>query len=98
VVAGLEKVNAFFRNAVNEPVLLRDTSRPASGKRVSEGFGLTRSFKGVAQHRFNQVQHSDCDVAVALDPIPKIFSELGLEDSEPLNFLCHRGVRAAAQL
>jgi hypothetical protein len=98
VVPGLEKVNTLFSDPVNEPVLLRDTSRPASGKRVSERLGFTQPLEGVAQHRFNQVQHPDCYIAVGLDPIAKILPELGLEDSEPFKFLCHREFRVAIQL
>lgn len=48
VVASLEKVNTLLRNAVNETVFLRDTSRPASGKCVSERLGFTESLEGVA--------------------------------------------------
>jgi len=97
VVASVEKVNALFRSAVNETVLLRDTPPLASGKCVSERFGFTESLEGVAQHRFNQVQHSDCYIAVGLEPIAKILPELELEDSEPSN-LCHQEFRAAIQL
>jgi hypothetical protein len=95
VISGLEKVDAFRSDAVNESMLLGDASRPALGKRVSERFGFTESLEGVAQNGFNQVQHSDSGIAVGPDPIPKILSELGLENSEPFNFLWHRGFRAA---
>ena len=98
MVVSLEKVDALFGNPVNEPVLLRDMSRPASGKCVSERSGLTGYPEGVAQYRFNQVQHSDCCISVGLDPIAKILPELRLENSEPFTFLCHRGFRGAIQL
>ena len=98
MIAGLEKVNAFRRDAVNESMLLRDASRPAPGKRVSERFRFAQSVKRVAQNGFNQVQDSDCGIAVGPNPILKILSELGLENSEPFNFLWHRGFRAAILL
>jgi len=89
VVSSLEKVQAFVDNAVNEPVFLCDPSGPASGKRVSEGFGLSESCEGIAHHRLDQIQQPDGNIAVGLHPIAKILMELRLKDCEPLNFLCH---------
>ena len=68
-------------------MFLRDAPRPASGERISERFGFADAFEELAQHRFDEIQNSDRNTAVGLDPIPKIFSEFRLENSEPLNFL-----------
>jgi hypothetical protein len=95
MVAGLKKIDPFVAHPKHQTMLLRNTSRPAAGEQVAERFRLARAVERVAQHRFDQIEYSDCGIPIGFDPITKIVPELGVENRSSLNFPRHRGCLAA---
>ncbi len=89
--ASLQKINPFFRHAINQPVLLCDASAPASRQTVAERFWFSDSLEWVTQDCVNQVQHSEGDISLCLNPISQVFHEFGLDDCDSLSFFFRQG-------
>jgi len=75
VVAGLEEVNPFVSDEVNEPVLLRDTARPGARRQVLEGLGLSNSRGGISQNIIDEAHHTESRLSVGSNPNLQILEE-----------------------
>ena len=98
MITSLKKINRFVADPVYQPMFLRDAPRPTTCEQISERFGFARALERIPHHRFDQIQHSDCDAPVGFDPISQVSSELGLEDCGSLTFPRHRLSLAVIQL
>lgn len=80
VVAGLQEVDAILTDQVHDAVLLRQTPRPGPRREILEGLRLPDSLKRIAQDRLDQIERSQRDTPVGLDPVPQVFAKLPLKD------------------
>jgi len=99
VMARLQQIDPFANHAVNQAVFPRDTPGPASGERRIRILELVEAimrdpFEGAAKPE--PLRYAG--IAIRFDPIPKIFFELRLKNSDAFTVPCHRGSRAASLL
>ena len=97
VVTSLKEIDDLVTGAVNQPVFLRNASRPTAREQVFEWLRLACALEWIAHYSFDEIQHPErCD-PVGLDPIAQILSKLGMEDGEPVTLAPHRASLAATR-
>ena len=95
MVSSLKEINGLVCNPVHQAVFLSDAARPTPRQYISQRFGLSWPFKGVAHDRLYEIQHPDCSAPFGFDPKTQILPELGLKDRNPLTLSLHRGSLAS---
>ena len=90
VVSSLEEIDGHVRDAIHQTVFLRDTPRPAPGKHIFQGFGLSGTFEWVSHDCIDQVEHSNGNVTLALHPEAEVLQELRLKYGDPFRLSLHR--------
>ena len=96
MIAGLQKINTLVSHPVHQSVLLRDTPGPTAREHVAERLGSTDTLKRVAQDSFDEIEDSNRNISVALDPVPEILKKFCVEYRETLGFNGHSGRLASA--
>ena len=66
--ACLREFNTFHGDSVDQPMLLRDSPRPATGELVTERFWFTRPAEWVPQHGLDEVQYFDGGIPIRFHP------------------------------
>jgi hypothetical protein len=89
MVPGLEEVNGFIRDKVHQPVLLANTTRPATCQHISQRLRLSQPLKWIPHDCLDEIQQSDCGAAFGFDPRTEVLPELRLEDRDPLRISLH---------
>ena len=89
MVAGLEEVNGLIRGTIYQPVLLANTTRPATCQHISQRLRLSQALEWISHYRLDEIQHSDCGAAFGFDPKTEVLPELSLKDREPLRISLH---------
>ncbi len=84
VVSGLEKIDSVIGHEVHDSVFLREPPRPHAGCEMPERLRLADPGERISEDCLDEIQCPECDLAVSLHPVPKIFQELLLK---------HRGSR-----
>jgi hypothetical protein len=82
VIAAHEEVDPVITHQVEESMLLRDSTGPDVRTQVPERFWLSDSAEGVTYHRFDEIQHTEGNAPVDIDPVPEIFPKLVLKDTD----------------
>lgn len=95
VVSGLKEIDRFIGNAVDQPVFLGDTTRPAAGEHMSQRFGLSRAFERITHDCLYKIEDSYGDAALVFDPKPQVLKKLGLEYGDPLRLSLHQASLSA---
>ncbi len=80
MVPGLEEVDAFVSDQIDDAVLLRQAPRPHVGAEIFDGFGLADSLKGISAHRLDEIEAAQRGLPVGRDPVSQVFEELLLEN------------------
>ena len=84
MIPRLQEVDSPVADQVDDSVLFGKPSRPCAAWKVFERFGLSDPGKRVAQNRLYEVKCSERHLSVRLNPVLKVFDELGLEHGHPL--------------
>ena len=98
MISGLEEIDCLISDAIDQPVFLRDTPRPAAGEHVFQWFGFPRAFERISHHWLNEMEDSDGYAAVVLDPKPEILKKFGLKNGDPLRLSRHQATLCAKRL
>lgn len=83
VVARLQEVDSCVRDKVDDAMLLGQSTRPRSCGEVLERFRFSDAVKWIAHDRFNEIECSEGDLSVGIDPVAEVFSKFRLEDGVP---------------
>ncbi len=80
MVPGLEKVDAFVGHQINDPMFLRQAPRPGSRREILQRFRFRNSREWIAENSFDDLQRTQCNAPIDINPVPKIIPEFGMED------------------
>lgn len=83
MVARLKEVDSCVRDKVHDAMLLGQSTRPRSRGEVPERFRFSDAGEWVAHDRFDEIECSQRDLPVGIDPVAKVFSKFWLEDGVP---------------
>jgi hypothetical protein len=79
-------MKGIFVNFIDDPVLIGDATRPVSGQAMSQGLGLTSSFKGCTLYFLNEFVDAFKDLSISPLPIEVIIpGMLGEDDLHSIN-------------
>jgi len=84
VITRLKKVDAVRGDPIDEPVLLRQATRPATRAEILERLGLADAPKRIAQGGIHKIKHPQRGLAVRFHPETQILDEFPLEDRRAL--------------
>ena len=79
MISGLEKIDPFIPDQINEAVFLGDASGPNAGGEVFEGFGFSDALERIAEDRFHEIQDAKGGLALRFDPVAQVFPKFRLE-------------------
>ena len=68
VIATHQEVDTIVTHEVDEAVLLGNATGPDVGPEMLDGFGLSDALKGVAHHRFDELEDPEGNAAIGLNP------------------------------
>jgi hypothetical protein len=80
MIPGLEEIDAVVADKINDAVFLGQSSGPDSWGKIFESFGFGDSSKRIPYYGFDQGENTEGNLAIGLDPIPKVLDEFRLED------------------
>ena len=80
VIPRLQKVHEAAVDAVYQPILLCNSTRPDVCAYMSQGLRFSDTSKRIAQCGVHQVQSFECDPAVGIHPVPQVLEALWLHD------------------
>ena len=63
-------------------MLLGDAARPCAGCQIFERLGLADSYERIAHDGLDEIENTKSHLSVRLHPMPKIFAELELKNSQ----------------
>jgi hypothetical protein len=89
MVPGLEEVNGLIRDTVYQPVLLANTTRPATCQHIFQRLRLAQPLEWIPHYCLDEIQHSDCGAAFGFEPKTEVLPELRLKDRDPLRISLH---------
>ena len=98
MVSSLEEIDGFTGDAVHQPVFLSNPPRPTAGEHIFQRLGLSRPFERIPHHSLHEIEDSDRDATLVLDPKPEVLQKLGLECGDPFSLPLHRASLFAARL
>ena len=96
VVAGLEKIDPSGADRIDQSMFFGDAAGPRAGQHVFQRFRFPDALKWISHCGFDQVQDSQGDPAIGLDPVAQVLAKFGMKDREPLRPACQVRTRAEA--
>ena len=91
MVPRLKEINALVSDEVDQPVLLRHASRPASVKVELERLWFPDAVKRIPENGLYEIQDSKSGPAFRPNPPAQVLSKLGVVDGKAC-FGCSRGL------
>src|SRR3954447_7800352 len=79
VIARLKELDPIVRHEVDQPMLLRESSRPRSGSQILQRLRLPDSREWVAKGGFDEIERTKRDLPIIGNPEAKVFPKLGME-------------------
>ena len=76
MVSSLMKLDLVGGHAIDQAMFLSNATAPATGQRESERLRLTDPFKWVGQNSCYEVEDSESNLTVSLDPVTQIVAKL----------------------
>lgn len=95
VITCLKKIDSPATYLVNQPMLLRNSSRPHAAKLMLEWLRLTNALEWIFHNILNQKEHAKSYFPVRFHPPSQVLSKLGLECGIPFNWRAQGPAHAA---
>jgi hypothetical protein len=89
VISGLQEINCFIGDPINQSVFLSDTSGPTAAEHIFQWLGFSRAFERISHDCINKVEDPQRDRALVLNPEPEILKKLNLKYREAFNLSLH---------
>lgn len=80
MIPTLEKIDPVIADEVDNAMFLGEAAGPDAGGEILEGFGFADAGEGIAHDGLYQVEGAERHLAVSLDPVAQVVTELRLED------------------
>jgi hypothetical protein len=84
VIAAHKEIDPIIPHEIHEPMLLCDSARPNMRAHVAQRLRLSDAAERIAHDGIHEVQDTQRDTAVRLDPEPQIVTEFILESRNAL--------------
>ena len=89
MIARLHEVDARVGHDVYEAVLLGQAAGPRAFREVLQRFGFADAGERITKNRLHQLESAKGNFPIHIDPVTKILTKFGLENSVP-DFRCCR--------
>lgn len=80
MIPPLQKIDAVIADEIDNPMFLGETAGPKAGGKILERFRLADADEGITHDGLDQVEGTERHLAVSLDPVAQIVTELRLEN------------------
>jgi hypothetical protein len=87
MISGLQEVDPIISHQIDDPMFLRESSRPDACVKVLERLRFAESVERITHDGLDQLQDAQSDLPVLLYPILEILSKLILKDGDALLIL-----------
>jgi hypothetical protein len=71
---------------IDDPMFLRESSRPGSRTQIFKRFWLAEARKGIAHDGLDHAKSSQGDFPIGCHPIPQVFAKFRMEHRGTLRF------------
>jgi hypothetical protein len=69
MIASLQEVDALISDQVNDPMLLRQTTRPRASRQILQRFWLADSGEWITYDCLDQIERAQGNLAVGCHPV-----------------------------